>query len=58
MREVFQPESRFVLAEEVRRIRLHRGTVAALGFGPDIQIRLYALAPKDSTAEARGGGHG
>lgn len=43
MLEIFRPESQRFSAESVRRILVHRGMAASLGFGPSVRVRLYAL---------------
>lgn len=55
MLDLFQPESYRFSAENVRRILVHRGTLASLGFSPYVRIRLYALVMKVPSQDVPGG---
>jgi len=52
MLEIFQAESQRFSAENVRRILVHRGKAASLGFGRNMKIRLYALVMKAPAPDA------
>jgi hypothetical protein len=55
MMEIFQPESQRFTAEDVRSILVSQGKAAPLGFGRNVNVRLYALVLKTPTLDMPGG---
>ena len=55
MLDAFRPEAFHLAAENVRRMSVHRGRVAALGFSENMRLRLYAMRLLQPVLDVPGG---